>query len=134
MLHKNALPSAPAVNASPDQLPLQKLSGLSLVRKSSEPAASAAQPSALRDLTLIAARRASSFCAEAAVLVLVFGLLDYFMTHGQLAAAWIAGALALSVALLAASIALDFGAHRWLQGWAQDLANGVAQGRAGAHP
>jgi hypothetical protein len=73
----------------------------------------AAKPSPILDLVLIASRRCSSFFAEAAVLVLVFGLLDYFMLKGRIELAWIAGALALSVALLAASVALDFSAHRW---------------------
>jgi hypothetical protein len=70
---------------------------------------------ALLDLAIIAARRCSSFFAEAAVLVLVFGILDYFMLKGRIELAWIAGALAISVALLAASVAMDFSAHRWIK-------------------
>jgi hypothetical protein len=47
--------------------------------------------------------------------VLVFGILDYFMLKGRIELAWIAGALAISVALLAASVAMDFSAHRWIK-------------------
>jgi hypothetical protein len=65
------------------------------------------------DLILIASRRCSSFFAEAAVLVLVFGVLDYFMLKGRIELPWIIGALAISVGLLAASIATDFAAHSW---------------------
>lgn len=71
--------------------------------------------SALPDLLVIVSRRCSSFFAEAAVLVLVFGILDYFMLKGRIELPWIAGALALSVGLLAASIAMDFSAHRWIK-------------------
>ena len=65
------------------------------------------------NLVLIASRRCSSFFAEAAVLVLVFGILDYFMLKGRIELPWIIGALAISVGLLAASIATDFAAHSW---------------------
>jgi hypothetical protein len=67
------------------------------------------------ELVLITARRCSSFFAEAAVLVLVFGILDYFMLKGRIELPWILGALAISVGLLAASIAMDFTAHRWMK-------------------
>lgn len=65
------------------------------------------------DLLMIAARRCSAFFAEAAVLVLVFGVLDFFMLKGRIELAWIFGAFAISLILLAASIAVDFSAHRW---------------------
>ena len=110
MFHKNVSSSSPSQFT--EQPSIQKSSGLSLVRNSSERKVSA-KPSPILDLVLIASRRCSSFFAEAAVLVLVFGLLDYFMLKGRIELAWIAGALALSVALLASSIALDFSAHRW---------------------
>jgi hypothetical protein len=64
---------------------------------------------------LITTRRCSSFFAEAAVLVLVFGILDYFMLKGRIELPWILGAFGISVALLAASIAMDFTAHRWIK-------------------
>lgn len=65
------------------------------------------------DLLLIALRRCSAFFAEAAVLVLVFGILDLCLLRGQLKLDWIVGALAISLGLLAASIAMDFSAQRW---------------------
>jgi hypothetical protein len=69
----------------------------------------------LLDLAIITSRRCSSFFAEAAVLVLVFGILDFFILKGRIELAWIAGALAISGILLAASIAMDFTAHRWIK-------------------
>jgi small neutral amino acid transporter SnatA (MarC family) len=70
---------------------------------------------ALLDLVVIASKRCSSFFAEAAVLVLVFGILDYFMLKGRIELPWIIGALAISVLLLACSIAMDFVAQRWVR-------------------
>jgi hypothetical protein len=67
-------------------------------------------------LVLIASRRCSAFFAEAAVLVLVFGILDYFMLKGRIKLGWIVGALGISVGLLGASIAMDFAAQRWAKG------------------
>lgn len=67
------------------------------------------------DLIQVLSRRCSSFCAEAAVLVLVFGLLDYFMMKGHIELGWIAGALLISVALLGLSIVIEVGAHRWIK-------------------
>jgi hypothetical protein len=71
--------------------------------------------SSLLDLAAIVSRRCSSFFAEAAVLVLVFGILDYFMLKGRIELPWIVGALAISLGLLGASIAMDFSAHRWIK-------------------
>jgi hypothetical protein len=73
----------------------------------------AERSSAWLQLAAIAGRRCSSFLAEAAVLVLVFGILDFFILKGRMELPWIAGALAISVALLAASIATDLGTQRW---------------------
>jgi hypothetical protein len=73
-----------------------------------------ARDSRRRDLVSIASRRCSSFFAEAAVLVLVFGILDFFLQRGRMDGLWVAGALAISVSLLAASVATDFTARRWL--------------------
>ena len=64
---------------------------------------------------MIASRRCSAFFAEAAVLVLVFGVLDHFMLKGRIELPWILGALAISLALLAASIVTDLSAHRWIK-------------------
>jgi hypothetical protein len=67
------------------------------------------------DLLVIAARRCSSFFAEAAVLVLVFGILDLCILRGHIDLVWILSALAISVGLLAASIVVDFSAQRWVK-------------------
>ena len=67
------------------------------------------------DLVPILSRRCSSFCAEAAVLVLVFGLLDYFMMKGRIEITWIVGALFISVLLLALSILIELSAQRWMK-------------------
>jgi hypothetical protein len=67
------------------------------------------------DLLIITARRCSAFFAEAAVLVLVFGLLDYFMLKGRIELTWILLAIGASLTLLAASIATDFAAHHWVK-------------------
>ena len=82
-----------------------------------KPASARASGPALLDLVVIASRRCSSFFAEAAVLVLVFGLLDYFMLKGRIELPWIIGALVISVALLACSIATDFLAQRWVRAY-----------------
>ena len=112
MLHKNG--SNPSLNVVPvaNNSPANP-NGLSLVpaRKPD----SAKPPSSLLELAIITSRRCSSFFAEAAVLVLVFGILDFFILKGRIDLAWIAGALGISLVLLAASIAMDFSAHRWIK-------------------
>lgn len=91
----------------------QNPAGLALVSGSRKPAP---RPhSSLIDLAVITSRRCSSFFAEAAVLVLVFGILDFFILKGRIDLGWIVGALAISLGLLAASIAMDFSAHRWIK-------------------
>ena len=70
--------------------------------------------SSVPQLIGIASRRCSAFFAEAAVLVLVFGILDFFFQRGHISLLWAAGAVGLSVGLLAASVATDFTAGRWL--------------------
>ena len=70
---------------------------------------------AFAELVVITSRRCSSFFAEAAVLVLVFGILDIFLLRGHVALGWIVGALAISIMLLCASIATDFTAQRWIK-------------------
>jgi hypothetical protein len=114
MFHKNASHSqsnASPISNRPTSAPNPV--GLSLVqaRKQDSPSA----PASLLDLAIITSRRCSSFFAEAAVLVLVFGILDFFILKGRIELSWIAGALAISLALLAASIAMDFSAHRWIK-------------------
>lgn len=80
-----------------------------------EPGAGAQRTgSAVPELVAIASRRCSAFFAEAAVLVLVFGILDFFLQRGRMELGWVAGALGISVALLAVSVGTDFTARRWL--------------------
>lgn len=67
------------------------------------------------DIVAIVSRRCSAFFAEAAVLVLVFGILDYLMLKGRIELPWIVGALGISLLLLAASILMDLTAHRWIK-------------------
>ena len=100
MLHKNALHSIAPTNAEKTNLRLM-------------PPRSAS--SSFFELAVITSRRCSAFFAEAAVLVLVFGILDYFMLKGRIELPWIIGALAISLGLLAASIVMDFTAQRWMK-------------------
>ena len=86
--------------------------GLQLVTKSH--VAASRLPQAWPELASISARRCSAFFAEAAVLVLVFGVLDFFMQHGRIEGGWVLGAMAISVALLMASVGTEFTARRWL--------------------
>jgi hypothetical protein len=110
MLHNNVPNPIATVQSQPTPNP----SGLTLVqaRKSAVGSRSA---TSLVDLAIITSRRCSSFFAEAAVLVLVFGILDFFILKGRIELAWIASALGISLLLLAASIAMDFSAHRWIK-------------------
>ena len=109
MLHKLSAGSATS-SLSPQPEPRQTLH---IARSGERPATSrAAQGS---DLVPILSRRCSAFCAEAAVLVLVFGLLDYFMMKGRIEITWIVGALFISVLLLALSILIELSAQRWMK-------------------
>ena len=83
--------------------------------KSIHLAQSGARPATQLDLVAIVSRRCSAFFAEAAVLVLVFGILDYMMLKGRIELPWIVGALGISLLLLAASILMDLTAHRWIK-------------------
>jgi len=100
MLHKNALRSITSTSSEKTNLRVM-------------PPRSAS--TSLFELAVITSRRCSAFFAEAAVLVLVFGILDYFMLKGRIELPWIIGALAISLGLLAASIVMDFTAHRWMK-------------------
>ena len=112
MLHKLSARSATSL-ASVSSLPK---STLHLAQPGGGHAASASRhEGAFVDLLVIASRRCSAFFAEAAVLVLVFGILDYFMLKGRIEMPWILGALAISLGLLAASIVMDLSAHRWIK-------------------
>jgi len=119
MFHKNASNSQPNVFSEPNPA-TQSNSGPKLVTTSALiPAArreeAVRRQSSLIDLAVITSRRCSSFFAEAAVLVLVFGILDFFILKGRIDLSWIVGALAISLALLTASIAMDWSAHRWIK-------------------
>ena len=99
-------------------LPPQKTShGLFLATHNGAPGQDSSTSNTQRrypiDLLLITARRCSAFFAEAAVLVLVFGILDLCLLRGHLQMGWIIGALGISLGLLGASIAMDFSAQRW---------------------
>ncbi len=89
--------------------------GPTLVARFDTAAARRASSPRLLDLAAIVSRRCSSFFAEAAVLVLVFGILDFFILKGRIDLSWMFGALAISLGLLAASIAMDFTAQRWIK-------------------
>jgi hypothetical protein len=71
--------------------------------------------SPLVDFIAVSAQRCASFFAEAAVLVLVLALLDRFMLKGWMEFGWVISAFAISFALLAASVATEFSAQRWLK-------------------
>ena len=108
MLHNRfARPATGSTPASPDPT-----RSIHLARPGSKPAVS---PRVNLDLIAIVSRRCSAFFAEAAVLVLVFGILDYLMLKGRIEVEWIVGALAISLILLAASILMDLTAHRWIK-------------------
>jgi hypothetical protein len=117
MFHKNASSSirsnfSPVTNevnlaiAQPPRLVLVPTGGGGSAQKES---------SALFDLIAISAHRCSSFFAEAAVLVLVLALLDRFMLKGRMELGWVVSAFTISLVLLAASIATEFSARRWLK-------------------
>ena len=69
----------------------------------------------LTDLLATTAHRCAALFAEAAVLILVFGLLDRLLSKGHLELPWIIGIIAGTAALLAASIVTDVSARRWLR-------------------
>jgi hypothetical protein len=115
MFHKNVLTSLGSV--SPQQIPAsssQSSSRIALVLPG-DGAPPQAKPSPFFDFIAIAAPRCSSFFAEAAVLVLVLALLDRFMLKGRMELNWVISAFSISVALLAASIFMDFSSRRWLK-------------------
>ena len=120
MFHKNVSNSQFNIFPVPNQTPNEKTTRLRLVPNQSQSTAERSsktlQPhSSLLDLAVIAARRCSAFFAEAAVLVLVFGVLDFFMLKGRIELSWIIGAFAISLSLLALSVATDFTAHIWIK-------------------
>lgn|SRR5579875_2271979 len=110
MLHKLSASSATSL------LPSQSESRKTLhIARPGDRSASFPRSGLGGDLVPILSRRCSAFCAEAAVLVLVFGLLDYFMMKGRIEISWIVGALFISVLLLALSIVIELSAQRWMK-------------------
>ena len=108
MLHNRfARPATGSTPASTDPT-----RSIHLAQPGSKPAEA---PRVNLDVIAIVSRRCSAFFAEAAVLVLVFGILDYLMLKGRIEVEWIVGALAISLVLLAASILMDLTAHRWIK-------------------
>ena len=75
-------------------------------------AAVADRRSVLDDLLELSTHRLSAFLAEAAVLVLVLGLLERFLATHRVEAGWVAGTLAVSAALLAGSVAVELMGRR----------------------
>ncbi len=73
------------------------------------------RPPLFFDVLSSTAHRCSAFFAEAAVLVLVLGILDRFLASNRIELRWISGAFAIAFGLLAASIATDISARRWLR-------------------
>ena len=116
MFHKNVSDPQPNVFPSTDNAsPAARLTLVPTPAATPRRSPDLTPTSSLIDLAVIAARRGASFFAEAAVLVLVFGILDFFILKGRIDLNWIVGALAISLGLLAASIAMDFSAHRWIK-------------------
>jgi hypothetical protein len=60
----------------------------------------------------IAGERCSAYLAEAAVLVLVFAILDRFLMKERMEWTWATGAVVVSVGLLVASIAVELAVRR----------------------
>ena len=106
MLHNRL--ARPATGSASTTDPTRKLH---LAQPGSQPAETRVN----LDLISIVSRRCSAFFAEAAVLVLVFGILDYLMLKGRIELPWIVGAFAISVFLLAVSILMDLTAQRWIK-------------------
>ncbi len=116
MFHKNALTSSRSGNTPvADGFTSSNPAKLMLVPGGGHLEPPSQRGSALFELLAISSRKISSFLAEAAVLVLVFALLDRLIVKDRMDMSWVAGALGISLALLAGSISLDFSARRWLR-------------------
>ena len=109
MLHNRL--ARPATGATPIDPASDRARSIHLAQPGSQPGETRVN----LDLVSIVSRRCSAFFAEAAVLVLVFGILDYLMLKGRIELPWIVGALAISLFLLAVSILTDLTAHRWIK-------------------
>jgi hypothetical protein len=118
MLHQSKIVSLIGGNAAgPSSAPTSRLSLVSS-GKPKEPApdgVSAQEPVRLRKATAfleIAGERCSAYLAEAAVLVLVFAILDRFLMKERMEWTWASGTVAVSVGLLVASIAVELAVRR----------------------
>ncbi len=85
------------------------------IRNPDDAGSRSAMPSLPSDILASTAHRAAAFFAEAAVLVLVLGILDRFLASNRIELRWITGAFLIAAALLAASVATDVTARRWLR-------------------
>jgi hypothetical protein len=105
------------IAAGPGPAPTSRLS-LVASGKPKEPApdgVSAQEPVHLGKATAfieIAGERCSAYLAEAAVLVLVFAILDRFLMKERMEWTWASGTVAVSVGLLVASIAVELAVRR----------------------
>jgi len=120
MFHKNASNSirsisTPATHVANDSQQSSSTAPRLVLVPSAGGGSNQKTPAPLFELIAISAHRCSSFFAEAAVLVLVLALLDRFMLKGRMEIGWVLSAFAISLMLLAASIATDFSAQRWLK-------------------
>ena len=68
----------------------------------------------LKEFVKVSSHRVAAFLAEAAVLVLVLGILDRFLTSNRFDLHWVGGAFLISTLLLGLSIALELSARLWL--------------------
>ena len=75
-------------------------------------AADVERRSVFADLLELSTHRLSAFLAEAAVLVLVLGLLERFLAIHRVEAGWVAGTLGVSAMLLAGSVAVELMGRR----------------------
>ncbi len=116
-----AVPQAPPLSDSPasaSRLVLLPPAGAASLQPHS--AALADRPPArnrrqlLEELVRVSSHRVAAFLAEAAVLVLVLGILDRFLASNRLELHWVGGAFLISTILLASSIALELSARLWL--------------------
>ncbi len=112
MLHKNVAPSSS--NLGPCLVEPLHLVQQARSARVSQAKSARKTPALGLDLVTIVSRRCSAFFAEAAVLVLVFGILDYFILKGRMELPWIIGVFAVSLGLLAGSILMELSARRWI--------------------
>ena len=110
--------AAPSASATPDVLgTAARLVLLPAITPASlEPHSAAARDRSnlLQEFVRVSSHRVAAFLAEAAVLVLVLGILDRFLASNRIDLHWVGGAFLISTILLAASVALELSARLWL--------------------